>query len=148
MMAKTKKPAPIRNGGNGRDSNGKFAPGNPGGPGNPSVRKTRAISNAFRKAITDRDLRAIALALVRQARAGDVQAAIAVLDRVLGKPVNRIEMLGAERDAAGPQFSGLLIRIVDSKGREITPDSAGEDGNGHRMLPGPALDGGVDRERN
>ena len=67
---------------NGRTQNGTFAPGNKAAVG----RSTRAadLRRAFVEAITPEDIQAIAAALVKSAKDGDIAAAKLVLDR-LGK---------------------------------------------------------------
>lgn len=68
-----------------RDTRGRFASGNqaakgrgPGGAG-----RVRAL---IREAVTDDDLRAIVATLVAEAKAGNLQAAKELLDRLAGKP--------------------------------------------------------------
>ena len=78
---------PITNGRNGRGTNGQFLPGNPGGPGSPHVKKVAALRAAMFKAVHVADLRAVIRKLVELAKAGDVQAAKVVLERLLGPAV-------------------------------------------------------------
>jgi hypothetical protein len=75
----------------GRDTNGRFAKGNPGGPGNPFARRTAASRKAFCEAVSHEDLVDIARALKDRARAGDVAAARLVLAYVVGKPTDVVE---------------------------------------------------------
>lgn len=78
------------NGGNGADTHGgrgaggRFAAGNTGGPGNPHGRQIAAMRRAFAGAVTDHDLEAIAIALVKKAKTGDVTAAREILNRLVG----------------------------------------------------------------
>ena len=81
-------PEPSPNGLNGRDHFGKFLPGNGGGPGNPHARRAGKLRTALLKAVTEKDIRAVAKALVAAAKSGDIPAAKLLLDRVLGKPVD------------------------------------------------------------
>jgi hypothetical protein len=71
---------------NGRTLRGQFARGNPGGPGNPYARRTAALRSALLDAVTEADIRAIAKALVKRARDGEVPAVRELLDRLLGRP--------------------------------------------------------------
>jgi hypothetical protein len=71
---------------NGRTPRGQFAKGNPGGPGNPYARRTAALRSALLDAVTEADIRAIAKALVKRARDGEVPAVRELLDRLLGRP--------------------------------------------------------------
>ena len=70
---------------NGRTPRGQFATGNPGGPGNPYARRTAALRSALLDAVTEADIRAIAKALVKRARDGEVPAVRELLDRLLGR---------------------------------------------------------------
>ena len=95
--------APSPNGDNGRDESGRFTPGNPGGPGNPHAAQVGRLRSALLDAVTPEDMRAVALALVEKARAGDIAAARVLFDRVLGKPVEAdlIARLEAIEEAVG-----------------------------------------------
>jgi len=83
--------APLPNGSNGheraaggRGTGGRFVAGNPGGPGNPHARRVSAMRAAILAAVTDEDLKAIARALVKKAKGGDVPAARELLGRLVG----------------------------------------------------------------
>ena len=78
---------PTRNGSDGRDERGRFAPGNIGGPGNPHAKQTGKLRSAMRKAVTEKDMRDVVMKLVELAKSGNVPAAKEVLDRCLGRPV-------------------------------------------------------------
>ena len=78
---------PTRNGSDGRDERGRFAPGNPGGPGNPHAKQTGKLRSAMLKAVTEKDMRDVVMKLVELAKSGNVPAAKEVLDRCLGRPV-------------------------------------------------------------
>ena len=95
--------SPSPNGPNGRQSNGRFAKGNPGGPGNPYAQQVAELRSAMLKAISTEDIRRVVEALVAEAKDGNVSAAKELLDRCLGKPqeadlIERIESLEAEID--------------------------------------------------
>jgi hypothetical protein len=72
---------------NGRTISGQFASGNKGGPGNPHARRVARLRSALLRAVTPDDLTAVVNALLTQAKAGDVQAAKELLQRLLGPPV-------------------------------------------------------------
>ena len=74
-----------------RSSNGQFGVGNPGGPGNPHARRVAALRTALMDAVTNDDIRAVAKALVKRARTGEVPAIRELLDRLVGKPTDRAE---------------------------------------------------------
>jgi hypothetical protein len=65
---------------NGRTPRGQFAKGNPGGPGNPYARRTAALRSALLDAVTEADIRAVALIASRSAgsvtTAGSTSASI------------------------------------------------------------------------
>ena len=78
---------PSTNGDNGRDTGGRFAKGNAGGPGNPYAARVARLRAALLDAVTPEDIDAVARALVRQTRQGDVASIRELLSRTLGKPV-------------------------------------------------------------
>jgi hypothetical protein len=71
---------------NGRTVSGQFAKGNAGGPGNPHGKRVADLRAALLEAVTPEDIRAVAHALVRRAKMGEVQAIRELFDRLLGKP--------------------------------------------------------------
>lgn len=73
--------------GNGRDARGRFTKGNPGGPGNPAAKRVAALRMALLEAVTEDDMRVIVRRLVKEAKAGNIQAAREVLLRTLGRPL-------------------------------------------------------------
>jgi len=81
-----------------RDAGGRFAAGNAGGPGNPHARKVAKLRAALLQAVKPADLRGVVEKLLGSAKAGDVQAAKLIIDRVLGPPlpsdiIDRLESL-------------------------------------------------------
>jgi hypothetical protein len=78
-------------GGNGRDSRGRFAKGNAGGPGNPFARRCAALRKAAVEAIGEEDLAALMRKLVQQALAGDVASARLVLLYAVGRPAEAVD---------------------------------------------------------
>src|SRR5688572_27225584 len=69
----------------GRDTRGRFTPGNTLARGNPFARQVADLRAAMIRAVTPADLAAIVAALVDKAKAGDVVAIREVLDRCIGK---------------------------------------------------------------
>ena len=82
---------------NGRDGQGRFAPGWKGGPGNPHAAQVARLRVEMLNAVTPDDMRAIVSRLVQLAKGGDVRAIKELLDRTLGRPVEAdlIERLSA-----------------------------------------------------
>ncbi|MFT5430178.1 MAG: hypothetical protein ACI9OJ_000851 [Myxococcota bacterium] len=76
----------------GRDAKGRFGKGNPGGPGNPLVSKVMALRSAFMNAVTPEDMKEVVEAMVREAKAGNVQAQKLFIDRCLG-PAEALDLL-------------------------------------------------------
>lgn len=70
---------------NGRTAKGRFAKGNPGGPGNPHGSQVAKLRAALLNAVSVDDIEAVARSLVAQAKAGEIQAARELLNRVMGK---------------------------------------------------------------
>ena len=100
--------APSTNGGNGsgRDGRGRFVTGNGGGPGNPLGPAVARLRAELVAAVTPADVRAIAQALVQQARGGDTLATRILFSYVLGRPLEfdvleRLESLERELQAKG-----------------------------------------------
>ena len=87
---------------NGRTARGRFAQGNPGGPGNPYARRTAALRSALLDAVTEADIRAVARALVKRAKAGEITAIRELLDRLLGKA----------GDASPEDAGGIVLNVV------------------------------------
>jgi hypothetical protein len=71
---------------NGRDSKGRFAPGNSGGPGNPFARQTAQLRSALVRRVTSEDMEAIADELVFKAKNGNLAAIKLLFQYVIGKP--------------------------------------------------------------
>lgn len=84
----------------GRDTTGRFAPGNRIARGNPHAKRVAQLRAIMLKAITQEDMRAIVKKLVELAKDGHIQAAMEILERCLGKAeavdvLERIEQLEA-----------------------------------------------------
>ena len=114
-------PAPETNAANpqqapteGHDANGRFAKGNAGGPGNPYARRVAALRRALLDCVTEDDIKAIAKAVIEEAKDGNIAAAKIIFQYTLGKPDFAINMdlhapmangAGAERPLA-PKANG------------------------------------------
>ena len=89
-------PSPA--GPNGRDTKGRFTPGNSIGRGNPYAKRVQRLRAALLEAVTEQDIQDIVATLVSAAKNGDTVAAREVLDRTIGKSVQtdmlqRVEQL-------------------------------------------------------
>ena len=91
---------PSTHGPNGRDTVGRFAPGNRLGKGNPLAGRAAKLRAALLRRVKRADVEAIADKLVVMAKAGDLAAMKELLNRVVGVPVasdilERIEAIEA-----------------------------------------------------
>ena len=86
---------------NGRDTRGRFAPGNHFGVGNPLAKRAQELRVAMAAAITEKDVKAVISAMINAAKDGDVSAARLVLERGPG-PV--VDVVTDERLAAIEAF--------------------------------------------
>src|SRR5262245_53227366 len=102
---------PSTNGANGtRDSRGRFLPGHPGGPGNPFVKRVCELRSLLLGAVTDADMKAVVKRLIAEARKGEPWAVKELLDRLLGKPPQAMELSGPDGEALG----GLTMPVLTS----------------------------------
>src|SRR5204862_2842231 len=72
----------------GRETNGRWAKGNPGGPGNPFARRVAKLRQVIINRLTEEDLLAITEALLAKAKQGSVGAAKLLLAYGIGKPAS------------------------------------------------------------
>jgi hypothetical protein len=70
----------------GRDSQGRFTPGNPGGPGNPYGRRVAELRKIMLECVTDSEMRIIVGELMVQAKCGKLAAIKLLFQYILGKP--------------------------------------------------------------
>ena len=80
---------PSTHGDNGRGHAGRFASGNRFGRGNPLAGRAAKIRAALLMAVTPEDVHAAALAVLAQAKAGDLRAFAELLDRTIGRPTQQ-----------------------------------------------------------
>src|SRR5262245_27735326 len=76
---------------NGRQANGRFAPGNPGGPGNPYARQVAEYQKATLAVVSIERLKRILDAIAKKAEDGDMTAAKLILHYTLGKPTASVD---------------------------------------------------------
>jgi hypothetical protein len=111
-----KKPIPS-----GRNAGGKFTKGNQAGKvsKSPAAKRKETLAQAFKAAITVKDVKAIAKEMLKLAKKGNVKAAQLVLDRCCGKVTDHIEHTLDKETAT-------LLGLIDgsSKGKLPTPDEA------------------------
>jgi hypothetical protein len=76
---------------NGRQADGRFAPGNAGGPGNPYARKVAEYRKALFECVSIEELGRVVAAIKKKALEGDVAAAKLIFQYVLGKPITPVD---------------------------------------------------------
>ena len=76
---------------NGRQADGRFAPGNPGGPGNPYARQVAEYRKALFECVSIEELGRVVAAIKKKAMEGDVAAAKLIFQYVLGKPITPVD---------------------------------------------------------
>ncbi len=83
---------------------GDFKKGNAAGSKSvrPSHSKKLKHAEAFKAAITVKDVKDIAKAMLKEAKRGDAKAAQFIMDRCAGKPAQAIALTGADGEALLP----------------------------------------------
>ncbi len=71
----------------GRQSNGRFAPGNKGGPGNPHAKSVGRLRSAMLESVSETDVRAVMGKLTEAAKRGEPWAVKELLNRLFGPPI-------------------------------------------------------------
>lgn len=79
-----------------RDDNGKFIKGNGGGPGRPKRDRESVYLDIMKSIVTDKKWRAIIDKAVDKAEHGDAIARKWLADYLIGPPVERKEITGAD----------------------------------------------------
>jgi len=101
---------------NGRDTSGKFLPGNSGGPGNPFASRVGKLRAALISAVSEEDVQAVVKAIVTAAKSGDIPAAKLFFDRVIGKPAIE-ETIEGERQENTARILAMLSNKVSTDGQ-------------------------------
>lgn len=97
---------PTHNGDNGRDTRGRFLPGNPGGDGNPHAAAVNRFRAAMMATVTEADVKAVITKLVQAAKAGEPWAVKELLDRIIGRA------RPTETDEANPLGVGVVFNVT------------------------------------
>ena len=82
-----------------RDEGGRFAKGNEGGPGRPKMEREQRFYEITLTAVTFEDWKQIVEKAVMQAKKGDAVARKWLSDYLMGQPVQRNEVTGADGGA-------------------------------------------------
>lgn len=94
-------------GSNGRGPDGRFARGNFHGGGNPHARAVNKLRTTILKATNEDDVREIWAKLIEMAKEGNLKAAQYVLDRLIGKPKETVEVAGDAGEAMAALREGI-----------------------------------------
>jgi hypothetical protein len=86
-----------------RDSQGRFAEGNPGGPGNPYYRRQAHLKRLMLECVTEVDVMSVMRVLLGLARSGDLAAIKLFLEYTVGKPTKEVDPDKAELHEWGLQ---------------------------------------------
>ncbi len=95
----------------GFDERGKFTRGNTLGTGNPRAKHHAELRKAFRDCGTEDDVRAFYAKLRELALDGDVTALKLLLDHLIGRPIQALEISGAD-EAVKVDMQGLTAVIL------------------------------------
>jgi hypothetical protein len=113
---------PLPTATNGRLSGGRFGPGNRFAKGNPLARRVARLRTALVRSITPATIRRVVEALVREAEAGNVQAARELLNRTIGRETIPLIVEQVVRDAeiaeraTNDEMDEELVRLFQSLG--------------------------------
>jgi hypothetical protein len=99
---------------NGRQARGLFGPGNKFARGNPQHKRMAELRAAMLDAVDEGKVREIAAALCKMAMDGDVPAAKLVLEYVLGKPPQAIELSGPDGDPIGMDWGRMEAALLNA----------------------------------
>jgi hypothetical protein len=95
---------------NGRGANGLFAKGNKLGTGNPLAKKHAEFKKALLDCATAEDIRDVFDMLLSAAKGGDIQAAKLLLEHLVGRPSQAIELTGG--DGGNGQLQITLTHVA------------------------------------
>jgi hypothetical protein len=90
---------------NGRNLDGRFAPGNVISQGNLGNKRMKELRRALLECATEEKVKAVEESLHELAVGGDVAAAKVWLDHVVGKPLQAVEV-------SGPDGQGLGVEVL------------------------------------
>lgn len=97
-----------------RDQNGRFVKGHGGGPGRPKRSTEEKYLKALSKIVTSKDWEKVIMTALSRAKAGDGNARQWLSDYLIGKPLQRTEITGADGGPIGYRnFDRDLERAYD-----------------------------------
>jgi len=104
---------------------GKFLPGNRGGPGSPYKKKIGQFRRAVIEAVTPEDVQEVIDKLMGEAKAGKPWAVREFLDRVVGKPDQK---LSVDADVSGDDVREAVNRLMSVRGVREALQAAEDEG--------------------
>ena len=108
--------------------NGQFAPGNTLGKGNPHAPRVNQIRALLFSTATLEDLAEVIVKMVEQAKGGDRFARKELLDRMIGKPKETLQLTGDDGQpiidmAQLPVFVQAVVAAQAEEKRQVTEGS-------------------------
>jgi hypothetical protein len=108
----------------GRDPNtGMFRPGHTlsrgNNGGNPNVRRQAEYKRALISCGSEEDIQKLYATLTKAALDGDIPAAKLLLDHLVGRPVQSVELSGPDNEPARVELSTLVAVIMSAVGDDM-----------------------------
>ena len=97
-----------------RNSQGQFEKGHGApGPGNPYARHVARIRSLILEAVSDDDLKDIVQALVEKAKGGDVIAVRELLNRLVGRPTDAVDLDRQELEQKKTELASRRLEMQE-----------------------------------
>ena len=103
---------PSNTGSNGRQQEGRFAPGNKFAKGNPNLRKMHALRSSLLASVDDKTMAEIGAKLAGLARGGDLEAIKILLAYTIGKPPTAVALTGPEGEPLGLDWQAVQTAVM------------------------------------
>jgi hypothetical protein len=87
--------------------------GNPGGPGNPHGREVASLRAALYRSVTEDDIRAIVAILVGKAKQGEAWAIKELLNRLLGKAPQFVQVASDDNRVTAADVLALVAELLE-----------------------------------
>jgi hypothetical protein len=111
----------------GRETNSRFAEGNPGGPGNPFYRRQAHLKRQLLNCVTDEEVQAVMRVLVGLAHGGNLAAIKLYLEYAVGKPAKEVDPDKEElHEWQLQQQTPRLEQVLDVSANGIEPPRANQ----------------------
>ncbi len=107
----------VSDGPSGRVGQGRFAPGNRFASGNPQAKRMYELRRALLDSADPDRVKAVGLKMLELAESGDVMAARLILEYLLGKPPQALELSGPDGEPLGMDLAKLQEAILGALAR-------------------------------